>query len=217
MATRWAGVFYLAARILELDLGSHLWQAGIHEAPFLTALARHLCGREVATDPAPRVLGLRPFALAPRAPEHRRLGRGTKFVAKLDRSLAEACKGRDLPTPETSLTTAVNRLEPDERGWLDELTASPATARSLAAASEALRTRILGALERKPTLANLRPHLHVSGRIELAANEGIEIHMPMAASDLALRRAGLDFDPGWLPWLEAKLRFVFEAGEGERW
>jgi hypothetical protein len=34
--------------------------------------------------------------------------------------------------------------------------------------------------------------------------------MPMEAIDIDLRRAGLDLDPGFLPWLGRKVEFVFE-------
>jgi hypothetical protein len=34
--------------------------------------------------------------------------------------------------------------------------------------------------------------------------------MPMDAIDIRIRLAGLDFDPGYLPWLKQKLVFMFE-------
>jgi hypothetical protein len=37
----------------------------------------------------------------------------------------------------------------------------------------------------------------------------LEIHLSDDERDLALRRAGLDRDPGWLAWLTRKLAFVF--------
>lgn len=38
-----------------------------------------------------------------------------------------------------------------------------------------------------------------------------ELAWPLAAIDLALRRAGWDQDPGWLPWLGRTIRFRFGA------
>ncbi len=32
--------------------------------------------------------------------------------------------------------------------------------------------------------------------------------------DLAVRRAGLDRDPGWVPWLEKRVRFAFGEDDG---
>jgi hypothetical protein len=36
-----------------------------------------------------------------------------------------------------------------------------------------------------------------------------ELAWPLASVDLALRRAGWDQDPGWLPWLGRSLRWRF--------
>jgi hypothetical protein len=36
-----------------------------------------------------------------------------------------------------------------------------------------------------------------------------ELVWPLAGIDLALRRAGWDQDPGWLPWIGRRLRFRF--------
>jgi hypothetical protein len=38
----------------------------------------------------------------------------------------------------------------------------------------------------------------------------IEIHLSLADVDLDIRRAGLDIDPGWLPWLGRVVRFRYE-------
>jgi hypothetical protein len=38
----------------------------------------------------------------------------------------------------------------------------------------------------------------------------IEVHMPLQRADARVRRAGLDLDPGWLPWLGCVVRFVYE-------
>ena len=37
----------------------------------------------------------------------------------------------------------------------------------------------------------------------------IELHLPSDEVSLELRRAGLDLDPGWLPWLGAVVRFAY--------
>jgi hypothetical protein len=45
---------------------------------------------------------------------------------------------------------------------------------------------------------------------ELVFDPGwIELRMPIEEVSVELRRAGLDLDPGWLPWLGAVLRFVY--------
>ncbi len=38
----------------------------------------------------------------------------------------------------------------------------------------------------------------------------IDVHMPLRCADARVRRAGLDLDPGWLPWLGCVVRFVYE-------
>ena len=37
----------------------------------------------------------------------------------------------------------------------------------------------------------------------------LEVRLPLATVDLTIRRAGLDIDPGWLPWLGAVVRYVY--------
>jgi hypothetical protein len=37
----------------------------------------------------------------------------------------------------------------------------------------------------------------------------IEVHLPLATVDPVLRRAGLDVDPGWVPWLGAVVRYCY--------
>lgn len=38
----------------------------------------------------------------------------------------------------------------------------------------------------------------------------IELHLPLQCADTRLRRAALDLDPGWLPWLGCVVRFIYE-------
>jgi hypothetical protein len=45
--------------------------------------------------------------------------------------------------------------------------------------------------------------------------EAIDVRMPMESIDLAIRRAGLDRDPGWVPWLARPVVITFsEQVEG---
>ena len=46
------------------------------------------------------------------------------------------------------------------------------------------------------------------GRLRVTGWEA-ELTWPLAAADLALRRAGWDQDPGWVPWLGRTLRLRF--------
>jgi hypothetical protein len=49
----------------------------------------------------------------------------------------------------------------------------------------------------------------VPARIDLPPGE-MRISLPMSRIEIPLRRSGLDRDPGWVPWLERTVRFVFE-------
>ncbi|MFF3935655.1 hypothetical protein [Streptomyces phaeofaciens] len=46
------------------------------------------------------------------------------------------------------------------------------------------------------------------GRI-IAAPGWIEVHLDLSEADPAVRRVGLDLDPGWIPWLGAVVRYVY--------
>lgn len=51
--------------------------------------------------------------------------------------------------------------------------------------------------------------LKVPGRL-LSDDAELTVYIPAACVDLRVRRAGLDRDPDWVPWLRKKVRFVFE-------
>jgi hypothetical protein len=51
-------------------------------------------------------------------------------------------------------------------------------------------------------------HLAVPARVLLGA-EKMEVRLPLDRLDLYVRRAGLDADPGWVPWLRRRVRFEF--------
>lgn len=44
----------------------------------------------------------------------------------------------------------------------------------------------------------------------LAQPGWIEVHLDLADVDMDIRRAGLDLDPGWVPWLGVVVRYVYE-------
>ena len=37
----------------------------------------------------------------------------------------------------------------------------------------------------------------------------LEVQLPLSSVDLAIRRAGLDLDPGWVPWLGTVIRYRY--------
>lgn len=54
---------------------------------------------------------------------------------------------------------------------------------------------------------------HVAARHgEIEAEPGwIDVHLRLDEVDLDVRMAGLDFDPGWIPWLGSVVRFVHDS------
>jgi hypothetical protein len=38
----------------------------------------------------------------------------------------------------------------------------------------------------------------------------VEVYLPLDGVDVAVRRAGLDVDPGWVPWLGTVVMFRYE-------
>jgi hypothetical protein len=38
----------------------------------------------------------------------------------------------------------------------------------------------------------------------------VEIRMRLRDVDIDVRRAGLDLDPGWVPWLSTVVRFIYD-------
>jgi hypothetical protein len=56
-------------------------------------------------------------------------------------------------------------------------------------------------------------YLKIAARIELKS-ENVTVLMPMEQINLNLRRAGLDRNPGWVPWSQKIVRFEFENVAG---
>jgi hypothetical protein len=84
------------------------------------------------------------------------------------------------------------------------LTDSRAERTDTAAALRALRrwcrarARVsIGALVRRP------------GRVSWSRTH-IDVHLPLACADVRVRKAGLDIDPGWVPWLGRVVRFHYD-------
>lgn len=65
-----------------------------------------------------------------------------------------------------------------------------------------------GAVDITAAAGLVERHLAVPARI-VVTDEALEVRIPMDRIDLAVRRAGLDRDPGWVPWLQKRVTFVF--------
>jgi hypothetical protein len=77
-----------------------------------------------------------------------------------------------------------------------------------------VRARIAAAKEpgEPLSLAALVERFEVAAEVRVTA-ERLEVVMPMTAVDVDMRRAGLDFDPGYAPWLKRRVEFVYEERE----
>jgi hypothetical protein len=80
---------------------------------------------------------------------------------------------------------------------------------SLTGTTETIAAELAELLERDPTddlIAGV-----CARRAEIVAEPGwIEARLDTRELDVDVRRAGLDLDPGWLPWLGVVVRFVYE-------
>ena len=96
------------------------------------------------------------------------------------------------------------------RGWSGEVV-PPRVAQRIGAHSDAWASAAAFRLERhnedsRSVVAELA---HRVGRIE--RQQGwIDVHLALADVDIDIRRAGLDLDPGWVPWLGSVVRFRYE-------
>jgi len=52
-------------------------------------------------------------------------------------------------------------------------------------------------------------YLKIPARIEIDQDD-VTIKIPMERIHLSIRKAGLDRDPGWIPWLQKYGKIVFE-------
>jgi hypothetical protein len=101
-------------------------------------------------------------------------------------------------------------LGPAERA--PDLDEEPPTDAELVAVG-ALANRAIEALaERLPTVEPPEDMLElvIRRRAEIVADPGwIELRFPFEEVSVELRRAGLDLDPGFVPWLGAVVRFLY--------
>jgi hypothetical protein len=196
--TAYAGLFYLAGRVLDLNLSEHLYCAGALEGDVLVHVGRALIGG--GDDPAPRLFG---GCVASEDPPLRVLPAWAEeeVWSKSLRSLVElaARLGHDAPATD-ALHAFADRMPP-----------APLLVRRCAAL---LGCTFLSRIGEDLTWSALASHLSIPGRIELR-DEEMTILLPMKAVDLRLRRAGLDFDPGYLPWLDRKLTLAFVPTDDE--
>lgn len=105
---------------------------------------------------------------------------------------------------------AFTGLGPDDRPPSDD--GEPPTEHELevlGGIAARVATELAALLEREP--AEDLVAAVCARRAEIVAEPGwIEVRLDTAELDIDVRRAGLDLDPGWLPWLGVVVRFVYE-------
>jgi hypothetical protein len=58
----------------------------------------------------------------------------------------------------------------------------------------------------------VRRHLAIPCRI-VRGDEVVEVNVPMSYVDIKVRRAALDRNPGWIPWLQKRVEIVYAEDE----
>lgn len=183
--TDFAGLWYFARLVMDLDMAEQLWAAGLIEGDFLAHVARAIAGPAAADDASWRWFG--------GAWDHE------PQIAPLPPwAIDELAAGR---------AAALSRVAPSTPA-LDAACFAGADA-VVASAAAALVTAFCARLGIAPDLDHTRTYLRRRGRLELG--DTLRVVMDMDAIDLDVRRAGLDVNPGHLPWLGRSLELVFEA------
>jgi hypothetical protein len=189
LGTQWCGLLYLVNLSLRLGLPERLWQIGVGEGAALAAMLGRLGDPD---DPAAQVLA----PGFPRPPD--------PVPAVADWAWTELSAGL-LPRPVWGMAEdRVPAFDVALRGEEPLSLASWGAGVHLAACEH-----LLG---RTLSLKAARGRLRRSGQIVLT-EQTVTVIQPVEAIDIDLRRAGLDADPGWLPWLGKTLSFRFVGGE----
>jgi hypothetical protein len=137
-------------------------------------------------------------ATAPLPPASRRV------ILERDRSLL--CVFSGCPPPEEPLDA--QSPAPEARGWLSQILEDAPS--DIQWAPGALRRAYSGAdpFEQAPSDGLLARILMRPGQLAVT-DYSATVTWPLDGVDIALRRAGWDLDPGWLPWIGRTIRFVY--------
>lgn len=194
--TSWGGLVYLVTLAVRLGMPEALWRIGVPEGAALAAMLAEISGS--GNDP---LLAL----MVPLQPDAPALPGVIPDWAKAEFCKTMAQAARDLTGRDPGDRIRIGR-DPIERDGVWNL--SEWGASLLFAALEDLIGR--------PLAAGVPPaFLAIEGRVE-SGPDLICVRLPLAAIDLDVRRAGLDANPGLLPWLDKRLVIAFGSGE-EDW
>jgi hypothetical protein len=214
LQTRFAGLFYLLNPILELELAEHLWCAGVIEGDFLCHMVRLLIGQDGPADPAPRVLGGIRRESDPVLADIPAWASDEIRTKSLE-ALRAMVKRREVPkSPADNLKAAIDDLAITLAPSPDQWKRDSLTARTVAHCAAVALYAFGVSFGKRLDHDSFVDLIQIPGRVERNIDE-IRILMPMETIDLRIRRAGLDANPGYLPWLKRKLVLVYEADEKE--
>jgi len=196
VSTAAGGAFYVLASVLELELGEHLWCAGTAEGPVIAQAIASLAP-DLNDDPAfAAIAGTGDAGAMPSWAID-------EVVAKIRDSLGRWLARRGFATTADELASRLASLT----GQGERV---PAVAAAALAAMVCERLAV--PWSREPAAALIAR----SGRIVFTDDE-LTIELPLASVTLEVRRAGLDRDPGWIPWLRRTVRIVHAPSSSDVW
>mgnify|MGYP003671115363 CR=1 FL=1 len=185
LATRMAGFVYLIRPILELDIAEHLWAVGLVESEFLARVALHIAQSSDHEDPACRLL----FATLP-----------PQDVAMEDWAANEI---------QDKTLLALERCYPvasQELGWCSQRFET-SLVEGLASVLTTVINLRLGCEAHAPLAL-----LHLGGTFRETADT-VELMLDASAIDIEIRLAGLDVNPGYVPWLGKSVSIIYRGLE----
>jgi hypothetical protein len=205
--TSFAGVFYLAGRVLEIELAERLWAAGAPEGSVLAHTAAAITG--TIADPAWAWFG-GAFYQAPVAPDLPAWA-AAEVVDTVQHALGRRLVRYGISLSPAELDAQLEKLASEMSLPFD---LAP-TLRRVVCRSAAALCLIVGArLQREASLDALLAICTRPGRLLLAPN-ALHVIMNVASVDIEHRRAGLDHDPGHVPWLGRSVQIEFVGAESE--
>lgn len=200
--SRWCGLPALLNLSLRLELPERLWQIGVDEGDALAAMLARLSGDDAATLDQPAVrLVARAFPGRPAAVVAPPAWARDELDAGIEQALARWPVWLERQGALRERVTELQAWHGRSAGF------------DLAAWGAAWHQALAEALlDERLTPAALQQRLGGAGQV-LCDDTTLRVVQPLSAIDIGLRRAGLDADPGWLPWLDKRLVFVFEGPE----
>lgn len=205
VTTRYAGLFYLVGRVLEIELAERLWAAGVLEGDLLAHVARAIIDDD--DDRAWRWFG-GGFDRAPALPEVSAWA-AAEVTTAVQHALGVRLAHFGVAHTPSQLAAELDRLA---TSMPRRVVADPPTARVIAHGAAALLCIVAARLGQPPTWPLLAGVIARSGHL-IVTDDALRVIMPATAIDLDHRRAGLDLDPGLAHWMSRRVYLEFAGAE----